>query len=62
MIRDFGKAGLVTIDPITAYMGSGKGFDSHRATDVRSQLSPLKSSPKNRRLLQCAHTSSQERL
>jgi len=42
MIRDFGDVGLVTIDPITAYMGSGKGFDSHRATDVRSQLSPLK--------------------
>jgi hypothetical protein len=42
MIRDFGNVGLVTIDPITAYMGSGKGFDSHRATDVRSQLSPLK--------------------
>ena len=32
---------LVTIDPITAYMGSGRGFDSHRATDVRSQLLPL---------------------
>jgi len=42
MIRDFGDVGIVTIDPITAYMGSGKGFDSHRATDVRSQLSPLK--------------------
>jgi AAA domain len=42
MIQDFGNVGLVTIDPITAYMGSGKGFDSHRATDVRSQLSPLK--------------------
>src|SRR5262249_53398539 len=34
MIRDFGDVGLVAIDPITAYMGSGKGFDSHRATDV----------------------------
>jgi hypothetical protein len=32
--------GLVTIDPITAYMG-GK-LDSHRATDVRNQLGPLK--------------------
>jgi DNA polymerase len=42
MIRDFGDVGLVTIDPITAYMGGGKNFDSHRATDVRSQLSPLK--------------------
>ena len=42
MIRDFGDVGLVTIDPITAYMGHAKHFDSHRATDVRSQLSPLK--------------------
>jgi hypothetical protein len=41
-IRYFGDVGLVTIDPITAYMGSGKHFDSHRATDGRSQLSPLK--------------------
>lgn len=39
--RDFGDVGLVTIDPITAFMGHGKGFDSHRATDVRSQLFPL---------------------
>jgi hypothetical protein len=30
---------LITIDPITAYMG-GK-VDSHRATDVRGQLGPL---------------------
>jgi hypothetical protein len=42
MIRDFGDVGLVTIDPITAFMGHAKNFDSHRATDVRSQLSPLK--------------------
>jgi hypothetical protein len=42
MIRDLGDVGLVTIDPITAYMGHAKHFDSHRATDVRSQLSPLK--------------------
>jgi hypothetical protein len=42
MIRDWGDVGLVTIDPITAYMGHSKHFDSHRATDVRSQLSPLK--------------------
>jgi DNA polymerase len=42
MIADFGDIGLVTIDPITAYMGHNKHFDSHRATDVRSQLSPLK--------------------
>jgi putative DNA primase/helicase len=42
LIHDWGDVGLVTIDPITAYMGHGKHFDSHRATDVRSQLSPLK--------------------
>src|SRR5262249_488886 len=42
MIKDFGDVGLITIDPITAYMGGGKHFDSHKATDVRSQLSPLK--------------------
>ena len=39
VITDVGDVGLVTIDPITAYMG-GK-VDSHRATDVRSQLGPL---------------------
>jgi putative DNA primase/helicase len=39
IITDIGDVGLVTIDPITAYMG-GK-LDSHRATDVRSQLGPL---------------------
>jgi hypothetical protein len=42
VIRDLGNVALVNIDPITAFMGSGKSFDSHRATDVRSQLSPLK--------------------
>jgi hypothetical protein len=42
MIRDFGDVGMVTIDPITAFMGHDRHFDSHRATDVRSQLSPLK--------------------
>lgn len=35
-----GNVGLITIDPITAYMG-GK-MDSHKATEVRSQLGPLK--------------------
>jgi DNA polymerase I-like protein with 3'-5' exonuclease and polymerase domains len=39
MIRDTGDVRLITIDPITAYMG-GK-VDSHRATDVRGQLGPL---------------------
>jgi hypothetical protein len=40
--RDIGDVRLIGIDPITAYMGSGRGFDSHRATDVRAQLHPLK--------------------
>jgi putative DNA primase/helicase len=35
-----GNVGLITIDPITAYMG-GK-MDSHKVTEVRSQLGPLK--------------------
>ena len=30
-----GDVGLVTLDPITAYMRHGKNFDSHRATDHR---------------------------
>jgi DNA polymerase len=42
ILEDYPDIVLITIDPITAYMGSGKGFDSHRATDVRSQLAPLK--------------------
>jgi len=40
-IKDTGDVRLITIDPITAYMGGGKNFDSHRATDVRGQLGPL---------------------
>jgi hypothetical protein len=39
-IEEVGNVGLVTIDPITAYMG-GK-MDSHKTTEVRSQLGPLK--------------------
>jgi DNA polymerase bacteriophage-type len=39
MVHDVGDVGLITIDPLTAYMG-GK-IDSHRVTDVRSQLGPL---------------------
>ena len=39
MIAKTGDVRLITIDPITAYMG-GK-LDSHRATDVRGQLGPL---------------------
>ena len=38
---------LVTIDPITAYMGK---IDSHRATDVRSQLGPLKDLAESKRV------------
>jgi hypothetical protein len=40
VISDFGNVGLVTIDPITAYMGSK--MDSHKTTEVRAQLGPLK--------------------
>jgi hypothetical protein len=36
VIKHVGEVRLITIDPITAYMG-GK-VDSHRATDVRGQL------------------------
>ena len=39
-IEQIGNVGLVCLDPITAYMG-GK-MDSHKATEVRSQLGPLK--------------------
>ncbi|QIG92784.1 AAA family ATPase [Bradyrhizobium sp. 6(2017)] len=39
-VAEIGEVGLITIDPITAYMG-GK-VDSHRTTEVRSQLGPLK--------------------
>jgi putative DNA primase/helicase len=39
-ITKIGNVALVTIDPITAYMG-GK-IDSHKTTEVRSQLGPLK--------------------
>ena len=38
-IKQIGDVGLITIDPITAYMG-GK-MDSHKTTEVRSQLGPL---------------------
>jgi AAA domain len=37
---EIGDVGLVTIDPITAYMGGR--MDSHKATEVRAQLGPLK--------------------
>jgi putative DNA primase/helicase len=40
MVMQIGEVALITIDPITAYMG-GK-IDSHKTTEVRSQLGPLK--------------------
>ena len=39
-VAEIGNVGLICLDPITAYMG-GK-MDSHKATEVRSQLGPLK--------------------
>jgi hypothetical protein len=39
-IIEIGDVGLITLDPITAYMGTK--IDSHKATEVRSQLGPLK--------------------
>jgi hypothetical protein len=41
MIRRDPEILFVTIDPITAYMGGGRNFDSHRTTDVRAQLAPI---------------------
>jgi len=44
VLLDYNDIGLVLIDPITAYMSSPTSgrFDSHKATDVRSVLGPLK--------------------
>lgn len=39
-LAEIKDVGLITIDPITAYMG-GK-VDAHKVTEVRSQLGPLK--------------------
>jgi hypothetical protein len=39
-VKTIGNVGLITVDPITAYMGGN--MDSHKATDVRAQLGPLK--------------------
>ena len=39
VIASVGDVRLTMLDPITAYMGGR--LDSHRATDVRSQLGPL---------------------
>lgn len=43
-LKELGDVGLVTIDPITAYMGK---VDTHRTSDVRSQLGPLKDVAEN---------------
>jgi putative DNA primase/helicase len=40
LVKKIGNVGLITIDPITAYMGGR--MDSHKATEVRAQLGPLK--------------------
>jgi hypothetical protein len=40
LMQKIGDVGFVTMDPITAYMGSK--MDSYKATEVRSQLGPLK--------------------
>jgi hypothetical protein len=41
-LRDEGKAvKLITIDPITNYVGSGKKMNNSQNTDVRGQLMPL---------------------
>jgi putative DNA primase/helicase len=39
-VRKIGNVGLITIDPITAYMGGR--IDAHKTTEVRAQLGPLK--------------------
>src|SRR5262249_40527742 len=40
LMQKIGDVGFVTMDPITAYMGSK--MDSYKTTEVRSQLGPLK--------------------
>jgi putative DNA primase/helicase len=40
-VREVGDVALIVIDPITAYLGAGK-IDTHRTSDVRAVLSPLK--------------------
>jgi putative DNA primase/helicase len=39
-VAQVGDVALISIDPITAYMGSK--LDSHKTVDVRNQLGPLK--------------------
>jgi DNA polymerase I len=41
-VKELGDVVAILIDPVTAYLGSGKnGIDSFRDTDVRSVLGPL---------------------
>ena len=40
VVKEVGNVALITVDPITAYMGAK--IDSHKSTEVRSQLGPLK--------------------
>jgi hypothetical protein len=54
IINRIGDVALVTIDPITAYMG-GK-IDSHKTTEVRSQLGPLKDFSERMNVAICAIT------
>jgi putative DNA primase/helicase len=37
-VRDFGDVGMISIDPLGAYLGK---TDSHKSTDVRALLTPL---------------------
>lgn len=47
---------LLIIDPITAYLGGGKNFDSHRTSDVRAVLSPLAKLAEKKRIAVVAVT------
>lgn len=40
-IDQIGDVQLVIIDPITAYLGSGRNVDSHKNAEVRAALAPL---------------------
>jgi hypothetical protein len=40
-IKEVGDVVMVQIDPITAYLGTGKTMDSFRTTDVRAVLGPV---------------------
>lgn len=42
-IDNIGDVRLVIIDPVTAYLGTGKSVDSHKNAEVRAALAPLQS-------------------